>query len=159
MADSIRKLITDQVLQRLDGGPLSDSPTLAGGRINKNRHIPIGRDEMPMYSVYFIHEAPTPAGNPRRPVILDRKLTIEIRIIVRGNDDDVDPHCQWVTGQMGSAGRLIATDGMRLTLSISEGETVFESLEGSEGKVTITSIRWVVEYKTLPADITKVSAS
>lgn len=159
MADSIRKLITDQVLQRLDGGPLSGSPTLAGGRINKNRSIPVGRDEMPMYSVYFIHEAPTPVGNPRRPVIVDRKLTIETRIIVRGTDDDADPHCQWVTSQMGVGERLVATDGTRLTLSISEGETVFEALEGSEGKVTFTSIRWVIEYRTLPADITKVSAS
>jgi hypothetical protein len=143
----------------LDGGPLSDSPGLRGGRVNKNRHLPIGRDELPTYSVYFIQEDPSPAGNPRRPVVIERKLTIETRIIVHGDDDAADPHCQWVTAQLGGAERLIGVDGTQLTMSISEGATVFSPLEGSEGKVTETAIRWTVEYKTLPADITKVSAS
>jgi hypothetical protein len=159
MADSVRKQIVDKIMQRLDGGPFSDAPTIYSGRLNKNRSIPIGRDELPMYSVYFIHEAPQAVGNPRRPVILDRRLTIETRIIVRGTDDDADPHCQWVTSQLGNPEPITAPDGKRLTLSIAEGETVFAALEGSEGKVLNTAIRWVVEYKTLPADMTKVSAS
>jgi hypothetical protein len=159
MADSIRKLITDEIMRLLDGGPLHSSPSLRLGRVNKNRHLPIGRDELPMYSTYFIHEAPTTVGDPRRPMILNRKLTVETRIIVHGNDDDADPHCQWVVAQLGGAERLIGLDGTRLTMSISEGETIFGPLEGSDGKVSITTIRWVVEYKTLPADITKGSAS
>ena len=159
MASSIRKLITDIVLRLIDGGPLEDYPVLKGGRVDKNRHLPIGRDEFPRYSVYFIHESPRPVGNPRRPVILDRTLTIETRILVFGNDDEADQHCQWIISKLGGAEHLIGMDGTRLTLNISEGETVFAPLEGSEGKITNTTIRWVIEYKTLPADITKVSAS
>lgn len=159
MADSIRKRITDEVMRLLDGGPLADAPGLRNGRVNKNRHLPLGRDEFPTYSVYFINDVPTATGNPRRPVILDRKLMIEVRILVQGNDDDSDVHCQWVTAQLGGKERIIALDGTQLTMSITEAETVFVPLEGSEGKITNTAIRWIVEYKTLPADITKVSAS
>ncbi len=46
---------------------------------------------------------------------------------------------------------------MTLTMAISEGETLFEAVEGSEGKVTGTYIRWAVEYRTNPADITRLS--
>jgi hypothetical protein len=157
VADSIRKQITDSILALLDDGDTSNAPTIDSGRINKNRRIPIGRDELPMYSVYLIHEAPTPVGQQRRPVVLDRKLTLEVRVIVQGNDDDADEHCQWVTAQIGGAGQLPGQDGKNLVLNISEAETLFEPLEGSEGKITVTSIRWVVDYKTLPADMTKVS--
>jgi hypothetical protein len=157
VADSIRKQITDEILSLLDGGDTSNAPTLDSGRINKNRHIPIGRDELPMYSVYFIHESPTPVGQQRRPVVLDRKLIVEIRIIVQGNDDAADEHCQWVTAQIGGNSRLIGSEGKQLSISISEAETLFEPLEGSDGKITVTSIRWVVDYRTLPADMTKVS--
>lgn len=157
MADSIRKRIIDALMARLDDGPAEDSPSLADRRINKNRSIPIGKDELPMYSVYFIHESPTTVGNPRRPVVLDRRLLLEVRVIVRGTDDDADPHCQWVTAQLASVDRLPQEDGTNLILNISEAETLFEPLEGSDGKITVTSIRWTVEYKTLPADMTKVS--
>jgi hypothetical protein len=156
VADSIRKRITDAIMALLDGGDTSNAPTIASGRINKNRRIPIGRDELPMYSVYFIHEAPTAVGNPRRPVVLDRKLTIETRVIVQGNDDAADEHCVWVVSRLGGPDPLMDGD-VRLTLNISEAETLFEPLEGSEGKILIVSIRWIVEYKTLPADMTKVS--
>ncbi len=60
MADSIRKRITDAVLELLDGNPAPDAPTIASGRINKNRKVPVGRHELPMYSVYFVQEAPKP---------------------------------------------------------------------------------------------------
>jgi hypothetical protein len=157
MADSIRKRITDAVLVMLDGNPAPGAPALASGRINKSHRIPVGRHEIPMYCVYFLHEAPTPAGNPRRPVILDRKLLIETRIIVHGTDDDADQHCQWVISRLGTGQPVTASDGTALTMAISEAETIFEPLEGSEGVVTVTSIRWTVEYRTNPADITRLS--
>jgi hypothetical protein len=151
MADSIRKQITDAILQRLAGGPVPSR------RINKNRRIPVGRHDLPMYSVYFVNDAPTPVGNPRKPVILDRKLLVETRIIVEGDDDAADPHCQWVISQLGSGIPLKATDGTPLTMAIYEGETIFEPLEGSEGTILITAIRWTVEYRTKPGDITRMS--
>lgn len=157
MADSIRKRIVDAVMAMLDGSGQPGIPTVASGRVNKSRRLPVGRHEMPMYSVYFINEAPTAAGNPRRPVILDRKLLIEVRIIVEGDDDAADKHVQWVTAKLGAAERIIAGDGTQLTLGVTETETLFEPLEGSEAKVTITSIRWMVEYRTNPADITRLS--
>jgi hypothetical protein len=151
MADSIRKLITDAILMRLTGGLVPSK------RINKNRRIPIGRHDLPMYSVYFIHEAPTPVGNPRKPVILDRKLLVETRIIVEGDDDAADPHCQWIIEQLGSGEPLRDDDGNVITMAISESETIFEPLEGSEGSILITAIRWFVEYRTAPGDITRMS--
>jgi len=157
MADSIRKQITDAILQRLDGAPMDNAPSIANKRINKNRSLPPNRNELPMYSVYFMHEAPKPAGNMRRPVLLDRKLLIEVRVIVSGTDDDADPHCQWVTSRLGNGAQIQSQDGSNLTMSISELETIFDTLEGSEGKVTLTGIRWTVEYHTNPGDITRLT--
>lgn len=158
MADSIRKQITDAVMQRLNGGPMPHAPSIASGKINKSRRIPVGRHDLPMYCVFFVQETPAPVGGDRRrPVILDRKLLIEIRILVEGTDDDADVHCQWVIARLGSGDPIKAADGTVLTMAISEAETLFEPLEGSEGVVTVTSIRWTVEYRTNPADITRLS--
>lgn len=158
MADSIRKRVVDALIRRLQGDEVTPLPAwLDPACINKNRSIPIGKDELPMYSIYFLNDPPTPIGNARRPVVMDRRLLIEIRVIVSGTDDDADPHCQWVTSRMASAGQLPQDDGSNLALAIMESETIFEPLEGAIEEMTVTKMRWTVEYKTLPADMTKVS--
>lgn len=158
MADSIRKRIVDQLMARLAGDVDTPRPdALGSANINKNRGTAIGKDEMPMYSIYFLSDPPKPAGNMRHPVLQDRKLLIEVRVIVLGTDDDADPHCQWVTNRLATADRLPQDDGTNLALGIMENETLFEPLEGAIDEMTVTKIRWTVEYKTRPEDITKVS--
>lgn len=158
MADSIRKLSTDAIMALLAGNADTPMPTALGKvLINKNRRLPIGDKEMPMFSVYFVHNAPKPVGDPRRPMINQNILTIAVRLIVAGNDDDTDPYCQWETAQLGGAERLTDSTGRQITMSITEGETLFEAMEGTDGKVTTVTTNWAIEYKTLPADITRTT--
>lgn len=156
MADSIRKRITDQLLARLGGDTVTPMPTGLGTvKITKNRTSPISSSDLPSYSVYFLHNMPKPIGDPRRAVVNQNHLTIEVRIIANGNDDALDAHDQWVILRMGTADRLPQSDGSHLTLGIVEGETFFESLEGSQEERTVHRIQWVVEFQSLRADMTK----
>lgn len=154
---SIRKRIVDACMARLGGDATMPMPTGLGPvDINKNRTHAIGPGELPMYSVYFLHELPHPiGGDKRRPVLLNKHITVETRIITDGTDDDADAHAIWVTNRMASADRLPQPDGTNLTLAITEAETFFETLEGSEEERTVTRIQWTVEYQTRPNDITR----
>ncbi len=155
---SIRKRITDLMLARLAGDDTAPMPAYLGAvKMSKNRSMPVAADEMPLYSVYFVSDQPTPVGDPRRAVLVTRKLIIEARIIVQGTDDESDPHCIWVTDRMVSADRCVDGDGNQLALSVTESDTPFEPLEGAQHEVTVTRIRFVVEYKTNRIDITKVA--
>lgn len=156
MADSIRKLIVAATMARVAGDSTTPMPPELGAvKLTKNRKPAIARTDIPMYAFYFQHEQPTPAGDIRKPMLMTRMLTMATRIITNGNDDDADPHCQWVTARMASSYRLPQPDGTTLALSVREGETLFELMEGSEEERTVTTINWIVEYTTLPVDITK----
>ena len=158
MSDSIRKRITDQLLARLSGEATVPRPIGLGNvKLTKNRSSPVGPSDLPTYSVYFLHNMPKPIGDPRRAVLNQNHLVVEVRIIGNGNDDALDAHCQWVQLRMGTADRLYQPDGSHLCLSITEGETFFESLEGSEEERTVVRQQWVVEYQTLKADLTRTT--
>jgi hypothetical protein len=156
---SIRKRITTLMLQRLAGDDETPLPPWLGAvKMSKNRSTAIAADEMPMYSVYFVNDQPTAVGaDPRRAVLVKRNLLIEARIIVKGNDDDADPHCIWVTDRMVGADQCIDQEGNKLALSVVEAETPFEPLEGTQGEVVTTKIRFLVEYTTHRKDITRTS--
>lgn len=155
MADSIRKRIVDAVIARLGGDGLP--PELAGVKISKNRNAPLAPADLPAYAVYFLHNAPKAIGDPRRATLNLNTTTIEVRVIVNGNDDEADAHCQWIAACLGSADRLVDTDGTQLALSVVEAETFFETLEGSKEERTVTRNQWVVEYQSLRADMTRTA--
>ena len=161
LSPSIRKLIVDQLMLRLAGTADSPMPEQLGQvAINKNRGTAINATELPMYSVYFLHDVPTPVGASKyRPVLQNRAIKIEVRIIVQGTDDDADAHCVWVTQQIASADQIldVTGDGKPLALGVAEAETPFEPMEGSQSETTVTKIRFVIDYKTHPVDITRQS--
>ena len=156
MASSIRRRIVDALMARLGGTPSLPRPArLEVAKITKNRTSPISQSDLPTYSVYFLHNMPKAIGDPRRAMVNQNHLTIEVRVIVDGNDDQTDAHCQWVTACLGSADRLPQPDGSDLTNSIVEGETFFESLEGSQEERTVVKMQWTVEFQSLKADMTR----
>ncbi len=158
MSDSIQKRIVDALMVRLAGDVDNTPPAgISATSVTKNRTTRIGHDDLPTYSVYFIKQSP-PEGVGQRyaPVVMNRALMVEVRAVVPGDDDDLDLHMQWITKRMSTAGRLIV-DGLAqgLMKGIVEAESFAVPLEGSEGKVLEWTSRWLVEFTTLPADITQ----
>lgn len=162
MADSVYKQIVDALMARLAGdGTATPPPGIDAGSITKNRTTRIDSRKLPTYSVYFVkHAEPQAVGLRYSPTVMNRTGMVEIRALVQGDDDDLDPHMQWITQQMASAGRLVHPGfAQGLIKGVIEGESMTGPLEGAEGKVIEWTSRWYVEFTTLPADITKTGRS
>jgi hypothetical protein len=144
MADSITKRIAAQVVTVI--GALG---VPAGVTVNKTRDTAVALNELPMYSVYLDNEHADPQGQPRRPVITKRELDLAVKIRVNGTDDDIDPHRQWIIAS------IIGDPSLGgLATNVTEGDTEWDSEEGTDGSFTATIIHFKVEYQTKPADIT-----
>lgn len=141
---SISQRIIDAVVQVLnDGAP-------QGVKVKKGRKAPSNESALPLVQVYWHIEQNKPIGNPRRPVLMSRHMTLEIKVTVKGDDDDFDTQRLWVVPAMWNAGNLGG-----LVKDATEAETV-PYLEDSSVNDTITAgaIRYAVEYTTLPGDLT-----
>jgi hypothetical protein len=142
MAQSIRQRIIDQVVVLLAAA----APPLR--KVRKGRKA--SNNEGYYVQVYWHIEQVRAIGNPRKPMLADRNLTLEIKITVPGDDEVFDAECQWVVAALWTAGNLGG-----LVKNVSEGETV-PYLEDSSvtGALTAGAIRYAVEYTTLPGDLT-----
>ncbi len=155
---TIRKRLTDLLLDRLKGDMQTPRPPALGHvKFSKNRSIAVGPAELPLYSIYFLNNGPTPKGGDKfRPVKTEQLLLIEVRTIVQGNDDAADPYTVWAHSRIMTADRCMA-DGEQLALGITEGETIFGKIEGAQSEVTEVKQRFAIAYTTNPRDLTKVS--
>lgn len=156
---SVRKRIVDLALARLRGQADVPVPAILGAlKVSKNRSVPFGPGDLPHIAVYFLHDQPKPVGgDARRPVRLSKSLLVEVRSIVRGDDDSADPYTQWVNERIVSLDRCIDAGGNQLALGVLESETLFEPLEGAQGETCVVRQRFIVDYTTARTDITQVS--
>jgi hypothetical protein len=140
MADSITKKITTAVVNALAN---------PGVTVNKQRSSNVAMNEMPMYSVYLKFEHPEPKGQSRRPVLMLRTLDLIVKVRVLGDDDDADPHRQFVIAKLGEDATLGG-----LVTNVSEGDSEWFTEEGIDGESTGAVLHFAVEYTTKPTDIT-----
>lgn len=146
MADTSRR---QQIIEYVKG-VLEDAAPV-GTTVRKGRKAPQNESKLPMVQIYWhIEQIHQSLGNPRRPMKLQRNLTLEIKITTAGDDIAFDEQCQWVITALWNAGNLGG-----LVTNLSEAETV-PYLEDSSVNDAITAgaIRYVAEFTTLPGDVT-----
>lgn len=158
MSDSIQKRIQDALMARLAGDVTTPAPAgINTSTVTKNRTTQIDPRFLPTYSVYFVKGAdPDLIGQRYAPVRTDRSDLIAVRVVVHGDDDTLEPHKKWVTNRMASAGRIPVDDlSQGLAKGVIEAGYTLQPAEGSDGKILEWTSHWVVEFTTLPADITQ----
>ena len=140
--------ISQQIIDAVVNVPRTRPPIAL--KVRKGRKAPSNESILPLVQVYWHIEQTKPIGNPRRPMLMTRHLSLEIKITVKGDDDDFDAQRQWVVAAMWNADRLGG-----LVKDATEAETV-PYLEDSSVNDSITAgaIRYAVEYTTLPGDLT-----
>lgn len=160
MADvkpSIKKLATDYLLLRLSGK--GDLPLLNGMvdfTVDKDRRVAVAPKKTSRLSLYALRQPePQRIGDVRKPMQLNRTLNIGIRVLLLGDDDDMDQFEQWINYCMATAGKIITPDYPQgLALSVRESESDSTLLENSDGKVLLYMSVWTMEYTTLPDNLT-----
>lgn len=144
MAESIPQQFIGQVVQALtDAAP-------QGVNVRKGRRAPTNESMLPMVQVYWHIEQTKPIGNPRKPMLMERHMTLEIKVTVSGDDEAFDVQRQWIVAAMWRAGTFGGA-----VKDATEAETV-PYLEDSSvnDQIVAGAIRYAVEYTTLPGDIT-----
>jgi hypothetical protein len=117
--------------------------------VRKGRRAPESEKVLPLVQVYWYVEQTHALGNPRRPMKLQRNLTLEIKITTSGDDEAFDANAMWVVAAMWNAGNLNG-----LVTNLSEAETVPQLEDSSvNGAITAGAVRFMVEYTTLPGDM------
>ena len=144
MPDSIPQQFIGKVVETLTGA----APQ--GVKVRKGRKAPTNEAALPMVQVYWHVEQSKAIGNPLRPMLLSRTMTLEIKVTVTGDDDAFDVQRQWIIAAMWNAGNF-----GKLVKNVTEAETV-PYLEDSSvnDQILAGAIRYAVEYTTLPGDIT-----
>lgn len=140
MPDSKRELIMKQVTTRLAG------VAGIGGRVYRSMAEAMERDEHPCVLVRWTSEQSSPQTVP----LLERTLSVEVSILVRGNvpDQIADPIAQSVHALL-----MVDTSLGGLALDVRLASAVFdmESADGTAGKITHT---YEVEFRHSYADLT-----
>jgi hypothetical protein len=144
MAASISQRIIDAVLAALT----SAAPPSVTAK--KGRKAPKNEPPVANVQVYWHHEAASGIGDPRKPMLMNRHMVLEIKVTVPGDDQDFDAQRQWIVAAMWSAGNFGG-----LAKNVSEAETIPYLEDSSEsGTLTASAIRYAVEYTTAPGDLT-----
>jgi hypothetical protein len=144
MAASLAQRIIDAVQAALTSG----APQ--GVSVKKGRKAPKNEPKAAHVQVYWHHEASSGIGDPRKPMLMNRQMVLEIKVTVPGEDEDFDAQRQWIVAAMWRAGNLGG-----LAKNVSEAETIPYLEDSSEsGTLTASAIRYAVEYTTAPGDLT-----
>lgn len=140
--------LTEQIMAKIvtqltaDGGP---SPLT----VNRERYYPSSRQELPMISVYPMHEDVTRIGGSRSTTGVERDLHIQVRHRATGDAAAVDPLRVWVVSQ------LIARLSLdTLAIDVEEVSTDWEHEDATDGGYEAAITTFKVHYATKAADLT-----
>lgn len=141
---SRRQNIIDAIVAALTAA----APT--GCNVRKGRKAPENENMLPLIQVYWHMEQAKGIGNPRRPSLMQRNMTLEVKITVSGDDAAFDAESQWVIASLFAAGNL---GGLVTNLSEAETQPFLEDSSVNDA-ITAGAVRYMVEYTTLPGDLT-----
>ena len=138
MADSITERILQAVVAVLDG---TGKP--AGVAVNRSRRQSIEKPQLPMISVYPVREEVTRATDNRRSPLVERRMRVQVKCRVVGDDQANDALRKWVVRS------LMADQSLGgLALEISEESTDWDADDATDADYSVAAVDFVVRYTT-----------
>ena len=138
MADSYTERVLQAVVAALDG---AGKP--AGVTGNRSRRQSIEKSQLPMISVYPIREDVTRATDNRRSPLVERRLRVQVKCRVVGDDKDNDPVRKWAVQSVMADQSLGG-----LALEIMEESTDWDADDATDADYSVAAVDFVVRYTT-----------
>jgi hypothetical protein len=138
VADSLTEQVLQAVVAALDG---AGKP--AGVTVNRSRRQSIEKDDLPMISVYPIGEEVTRATDNRRSPVVERRLRVEVKCRVVGDDQANDALRKWAVQSVMADQSLGG-----LALEIVEESTDWDADDATDADYSVAAVDFVVRYTT-----------
>ncbi len=138
MADSYTERLLQAVVAALDG---AGKP--AGLTVNRSRRQSIEKSQLPMISVYPIREEVTRATDNRRSPLVERRLRVEVKCRVVGDDQANDALRKWAVQSVMADQSLGG-----LALEITEESTDWDADDATDADYSVAAVDFVVRYST-----------
>ncbi len=138
MADSITELILQAVVTALDG---AGKP--AGVTVNRSRRQSLEKSQLPMISVYPIREEVTRATDNRRSPLVERRLRVQVKCRIVGDDQANDALRKWAVQSVMADQSLGG-----LALEIVEESTDWDADDATDADYSVAAVDFVVRYST-----------
>ncbi len=138
MADSITELILQAVVTALDG---SGKPV--GVTVNRSRRQSLEKSQLPMISVYPIREEVTRATDNRRSPLVERRLRVQVKCRIVGDDQANDALRKWAVQSVMADQSLGG-----LALEIVEESTDWDADDATDADYSVAAVDFVVRYST-----------
>lgn len=138
MADSYTERVLQAVVAALDG---AGKP--AGVTVNRSRRQSIEKSQLPMISVYPIREEVTRATDNRRSPLVERRLRVEVKCRVVGDDQDNDALRKWAVQSVMADQSLGG-----LALETTEESTDWDADDAADADYSVAAVDFVVRYST-----------
>jgi hypothetical protein len=138
VADSYTERVLQAVVAALDG---ASKP--AGVTVNRSRRQSIEKSQLPMISVYPIREEVARATDHRRSPLVERKLRVQVKCRVVGEDWDNDALRKWAVQSLMADQSLGA-----LALEIIEESTDWDADDATDADYSVAAVDFVVRYST-----------
>lgn len=144
MADSLTEQILDAIVIALDA---AGKP--AAATINRSRRRAIEPEELPMISVYPIMEEVAKSSESRFAGKVQRRLRVQIKSRVQGEDHHLDPYRQWTLKALMSDPSLDD-----LTLEIIEESTEWDADDASDADYSVAAMNFIIRFVSSRFDLT-----
>lgn len=138
MAVSYTERILQAVVAALNG---ANKP--AGVTVNRSRRQSIEKSQLPMISVYPIREEVTRATDNRRSPLVERRVRVEVKCRVVGDDQANDALRKWAVQSVMADQSLGG-----LALEITEQSTDWDADDATDADYSVAAMEFVVRYST-----------
>jgi len=115
----------------------------AGVTVNRSRRQSIEKSQLPMISVYAIREEVTRATDTRRSPLVERRLRVQVKCRIVGDDQANDPLRKWAV-QAVMADQSLGG----LCTEITEESTDWDADDGTDADYSVAAVDFLVRYVT-----------